>query len=81
MPKFRKKPVTVNAFKFRYESMPDWFCDAVTANEVRLTHDCCFINTLEGSMQCNWGDIVIQGVEGEIYPCNPDIFEATYEAV
>lgn len=37
--------------------------------------------TLEGEMLVNWGDWIIRGIKGEIYPCKPDIFAATYEAV
>lgn len=37
------------------------------------------ISTLEGVMQANPGDWIITGVKGEMYPCKPDIFEATYE--
>lgn len=39
------------------------------------------IRTLEGDQLVSWNDYIIQGVQGEIYPCKPDIFEATYEAV
>lgn len=39
------------------------------------------IVTLEGVMWANQGDYIIKGVNGEFYPCKPDIFEATYEAV
>jgi len=39
------------------------------------------IRTLEGDMKVSLGDWVIRGVQGEFYPCKPDIFEATYEAV
>ena len=39
------------------------------------------IGTLEGAHKVSWGDWIIQGVKGEIYPCKPDIFEATYEFV
>lgn len=39
------------------------------------------IPTLEGLMLAVQGDWVIRGVKGELYPCKPDIFEATYEAV
>lgn len=38
-----------------------------------------FINTLEGALSITWNDYIIQGVNGEIYPCKPDIFNATYE--
>ncbi len=37
------------------------------------------IYTLEGVHTVSWGDWIIQGVRGELYPCKPDIFEATYE--
>ena len=39
------------------------------------------ITTLEGNQLVSWGDYIIQGVQGEIYPCKPDIFDATYERV
>lgn len=44
--------------------------------EVGLT-----INTLEGDMQANVGDYIIKGVNGEFYPCKPDIFEKTYDKI
>ena len=39
------------------------------------------IDTLEGTMHANEGDWIITGIDGERYPCKPDIFEATYEKV
>lgn len=39
------------------------------------------IETLEGTMHANAGDWIITGVNGEQYPCKPDIFEKTYEPV
>lgn len=44
-------------------------------------HDAIMIDTLEGSMFTNPGDVVIQGVSGEFYPCKPDIFKLTYRMV
>jgi hypothetical protein len=41
--------------------------------------DALEIVTLEGKHLVSWGDWIIQGVKGEIYPCKPDIFAATYE--
>ncbi len=35
--------------------------------------------TLEGTMRADVGDYIITGVQGEPYPCKPDIFRATYE--
>ena len=39
------------------------------------------IFTLEGVMEVGWNDYIIQGVQRELYPCKPDIFEATYDKV
>jgi len=43
--------------------------------------DKLMIHTLEGNHLVGWDDYIIQGISGEIYPCKPDIFEATYEPV
>ena len=51
------------------------------ANMESLLPDQLEIVTLEGLQRISWGDYIIRGVKGEIYPCKPDIFEATYEAV
>ena len=80
--KYRKKPVVIEAFMLGIEYIPDWFMDKVTANEIILRgHDGADINTLEGVMHANLGDFIIKGVNGEIYPCKPDIFMKTYERV
>lgn len=42
---------------------------------------CLIVLTLEGEMVAREGDYIIRGVQGEVYPCKPDIFEATYERV
>lgn len=81
--KYRKKPVVIEAFRFQIDkSMPDWFNEKRITNEI-ITYDdgTCDIKTLEGTMKANKGDYIIQGVNGEIYPCKPDIFEKTYEEV
>ena len=89
--KYRKRPVVIDAFRFYIDNMPDWFMDKVTSNDVIL-HNCnyrrysideayCEIKTLEGVMTGKGGDYIIKGVNGEIYPCKPDIFEKTYELV
>lgn len=39
------------------------------------------IFTLEGAMRASIGDYIIKGVNGEFYPCKPDIFEKTYERI
>jgi len=45
------------------------------------TNEGCVIETLEGTMMACYGDWIICGVNGEFYPCKPDIFEATYDPV
>lgn len=89
MPKFRKKPVTIEAFHFsrkslREDSWPAWLKQALNAGSVYYqggTWPYLTIETLEGTMRANLDDWVICGVCGEIYPVKPDIFAATYEAV
>lgn len=87
--KYRKKPVIIEAFQYGVDPRPEWFDDAVTNDTIR-TFDAdikleevafCNIRTLEGIMKGKAGDFIIQGVNGEIYPCKPDIFEKTYERV
>jgi hypothetical protein len=77
--KYRKKPVVIDAFKFRVDNCPDWFMDQVTSRQITTFTDYCLINTLEGTMTGNNGDFIIKGINGEIYPCKPDIFLKTYE--
>lgn len=88
--KYRKKPVVIEAFKLNSRGLigEEWFWDAVSENRI-ITYNFgknypqdawCEIKTLEGIMVAKTGDYIIRGVEGEIYPCKPDIFEKTYEA-
>lgn len=82
--KFRKKPVVVDAFVLGIDHMPDWFCDKRSKNEIVTFGYCdhlsgCHIHTLEGVMTASRGDYIIKGVQGEVYPCKPDIFAMTYE--
>lgn len=81
--KYRKKPVVVEAVRYMIdEFLPNWFMNGVTANTI-ITHKdgTCEIKTLEGIMKADFGDYVVRGIHGEIYPCKPDIFEETYEVV
>lgn len=83
MAQFRKKPIVVEAYCFNQQRdnfRPDWFQDAVSANTIVTHPDCAFIRTLEGTMCADIGDWIIKGVKGELYPCKPDIFAATYES-
>jgi hypothetical protein len=87
MPKFRKKPVVIEAMRATGEpdsnrAIIDWTRGSETPAYMDTHPDrgsCLSINTLEGAHWVASGDWVIKGVKGEFYPCKPDIFEATYE--
>lgn len=76
--KYKKKPVVIEAERW-------------TRNEDHYVHGICrqfihsnmptHIDTLEGTMYVDDGDMIIKGVEGEFYPCKPLIFEKIYELV
>lgn len=89
--RYRKKPVVIEAFQLNERGLngEGWFWAAVTRDDI-ITHDFgkyhpnpawCEIKTLEGTMVARTGDYIIKGVNGEIYPCKPDIFEKTYEQI
>lgn len=78
---YQKKPIIIEAVQFngtkdnlvevlRFSNSIDVFSSSELG-----------IKTLEGVMRANIGDWIIKGIKGEFYPCKPDIFEATYEAV
>lgn len=80
---YRKKPVVVEAMQ--YPGMRE-HADAIKvlawldAHDVNHRHEQgLVIRTREGDMRADPGDWIIKGVQGEFYPCKPDIFAATYE--
>lgn len=80
--KYRKKPVIIDAYKYmstEFEDAPQWFRDAVWAFIIYITDDGTFVKTLNGPVQVSPGEYIVRGVRGELYPCDPDIFHATYE--
>jgi hypothetical protein len=88
--KFRKKPVVIEAVQLRWDTWNE-MCEHAGVGrlengkpEGRTRDDGKIelaIPTLEGVMTANEDDWVIRGIKGELYPCKPDIFAATYEAV
>ena len=77
--KYRKKPVVIEAWQNSDENeFPVWLANVDVGRE---PGGVILINTLEGVMKAMPGDYIIKGVKGEVYPCKPDIFEATYEVV
>lgn len=85
--KFRKKPVVVAAVQLRWDTWSE-MCEFASvspdgphgvpdfAPEIAMV-----IPTLEGEMTARENDWIIRGVQGELYPCKPDIFATTYEPV
>ena len=88
MTKFRKKPVVIDAIQ-----LPELEVDMSETEKAELHHllrgadwhsgheGTLIIETLEGSMTASPGDWIIRGVNGECYPCKPDIFDKSYELV
>ena len=86
MPKFRKKPVVVEAVQWmgnNVTALQEW---GAPVTLLPLSKG-LIIGTLEDGPNCeaihvaDLHDWIIKGIKGEFYPCKPDIFEATYEAV
>lgn len=94
MPQFRKKPVVIEAVQWtgdEAQHLPEWL--PAVAKELGEFEEAAYvppgsiwrkgnelwIGTLEGGMKASPGDWIIKGVKGEIYPCKPDIFAATYD--
>lgn len=90
MPKFRKKPVEIEAeliaimldnAKSDWSQLPDWVKSACESGNLIFGAREVYIKTLEGDMRGDFNDWLIRGVNGELYPCKPDIFEKTYDVV
>ena len=85
--KYRKKPVIIEAIQFEDNSdriieIPEFMGgDTIRVNYEDKDNPYLKIETLEGIMKASVGDYIIKGVNGEFYPCKPDIFEKTYERV
>mgnify|MGYP001043486536 CR=1 FL=1 len=80
--KYRKKPVEIEAVQFDgTDESVDWLEPQLISGEIGRAYNKLYIKTLEGVMEASLGDYIIKGVNGEFYPCKPDIFEKTYEVV
>lgn len=89
--KYRKKPVVIEAITFDElvahgiaQGVPitnglPWSFDYKGQSITHENDNCYLIPTLQGTMRFDRDDMLITGVAGEIYPCKPDIFAATYE--
>lgn len=87
MTRFRKKPVEIDAIRWRGPILNTayltLFDDWIVANQgdlkCRYVGEKVVIPTLEGEMTASPGDWIIKGIKGELYPCKPDIFAELYE--
>lgn len=82
--KYKKKPVIIEAIQFedtaeRIRELSEFMGGVHVYYEDNNPY--VPIETLEGTMRASVGDYIIKGVNGEFYPCKPDIFEKTYEKV
>ena len=85
--KYRKKPIVIDAIKFSRDNFK--IVESFTNNKAHMLRipKCmdgvatCIIDTLEGPMNATEGDFIIKGINGEFYPCKPDIFNKTYESI
>lgn len=88
--KYKKKPVIIDALQWTGLNLTK-IMDFVGKDLIIETYDTGYqaeatplvvslkIKTLEGNMNVSIGDYIIKGVQGEFYPCKPDIFKETYE--
>lgn len=88
--KYRKKPIVIEAVQLTWENwgevcgflgsdnMGEDKSHGVMQKECKISLE---IKTLEGTMLAKENDFIIKGINGEFYPCKPDIFKATYEVV
>ena len=82
--KFIKKRVVIEAVHWngiKVSETPEWILEALNSGVLVRFGDKVQVRTLEGVMTASPGDYIIRGVDGELYPCKPDIFEKTYEKV
>lgn len=90
--KVRKKAVVVEAHEFKVpqvEPVPEWYQQAVLNGELEIRQDGDYfdliVRTLEDGRNgeakhvASQGDFIVRGVQGELYPCKPDIFWQTYD--
>ena len=92
MAKFRKKPVAIEAMQwagFNLSEIKEFVGDNASVEIIDTGYKAgvtppvavITIHTLEGDMKVSMNDYIIKGVDGEFYPCKPDIFEKTYERI
>lgn len=84
--KARKKPVEIEFMQLTDlesgERIVDWIGNHNSVLDISNNNNLIItLMTLEGAMIANLHDYIIKGVQGEFYPCKPDIFHKTYEVI
>lgn len=80
--KYRKKPIVIDAVQWKGDNLAEvGTLGSAREYEQDFLSEDLVIHTLEGDMTARKGDWIIKGINGELYPCKPDIFEKTYEPV
>lgn len=81
--KYRKKPIIIEAVQFIDDDYGTLCALGSLGLKPNIKKDPLRIEieTLEGIMTASQGDFIIKGINGEFYPCKPDIFEKTYERI
>ena len=75
--KYREKPVIIEAIQWLGTNLSQ--IDDFVGGRIANKGTTLVIHTLEGNMEASINDYIIKGVNGEFYPCKPDIFAKTYE--
>jgi len=78
--RYTKRPVTVATLEWDGTNIDEMSKFLEWRNFDHDERNGLVIRTLEGCHHASIGDIIIRGVQGEFYPCKPDIFHATYVA-
>lgn len=89
MAKYRKKPIVIEAMQwtgFNYTDSEEFMGERLACGKYEggpgpYSVSTKIIPTSEGDMRCSPGDWIIKGVNGEFYPCKPDVFAQTYDVV
>ena len=76
--KYRKKPVIIEAIQWNGKNLSE--IDNFVGGSLKIEGSSLVIHTREGDMEASINDYIIKGVNGEFYPCKPDIFDKTYES-
>ena len=89
--RLRKKPVEIDGFQMTaarmrlHNSFPSWAIEAMGLSAdtqgslCQTTEAAWYVHTLEGNVRVSVNDWVLRGVQGELYPCKPDIVALTYD--